>query len=252
MGSTSTGTAFKDTFGGGSSAQTRATGFGNLQTAGSFRSDLASFAENPAAFFRGLSGQGGGQNDSVADENIELDLNAFKAKLAEINPQFFEADFGLDDIRGIANQFRDIGQGAPDPRFQRFQDAQFNIFESGAASQRANAASNLARRGLLGSSTGLNQLGGIDAQLGQRREALGAQLGMQQLGRQDQALQNALGAFGQAAAMQDLQLNARSAGLENLLAIPSLQVAQQAAINAGKLPEEEKAGILSGLFKGII
>lgn len=252
MGNTSTGSAVKSTFGGGQSGQARATGAGNLFTGGSAFSDIQSFAENPSDFLNGLLGNEDGSFErGGGGDGSPLDLQAFQDKLNEINPQFFEADFGAGDIRGIAEQQRDIGRGGPDPRFQRFQESQFNIFESGANQQRANAASQLARSGLLNSSTGFDRLGNIDAQLGQRREALGSRIGLQELGRQDQALQSAVGSFGQAGAAKDLELSSRTAGLENLLAIPTLQVAQTAAQNAGKLPDEKESGLLGNIFEGL-
>jgi hypothetical protein len=138
--------------------------------------------------------------------------------------------------------------------FERFRESQFNIFERGAEEQRRNAAANLSRLGLGSSSVGLNQLQNIDRDLGLRREALGAQVGLQELGRQDQALLNALGAFGQSGAAKDLELSARSAGLENLLALPTLQVAQQAATTAGQLPQGAggNRGLLGNVFEGIL
>jgi len=212
-------------------------------------SDAKSFASNPFGVF-GRKGGGGG-NDIMGSG--ELDLEEFKRRLGEINPQFFEADFGAEKTRGIAELLERRGRGIEprDPAFERFRESQFNIFEQGAEEQRQNVASNLARRGLGSSSTGINQLAGVDRNLGLRREALGAQIGMQELGRRDNALQQSLGAFGQSAAAQDMQLNARSAGLENLLAIPALQVSQQAAINAGKLPEEDEPGLIDRLLGGL-
>jgi hypothetical protein len=250
MGSSSTGSAVKSTFGGGQSGQSRATGFGNLATTGSVFSDFRSFAENPSAFLRGDDGSGEEDSQPTLDD---LDLGQFRSRLNQVTPEFFEADFGAENTRGIAELLERRGRGiAPrDTAFERFRDSQFNIFEQGAEQERANVASNLARRGLGSSSTGLNQLSNVDRNLSLRREALGSQIGLQELGRQDQALQQSLGAFGQAAAAKDLELSSRSAGLENLLALPTLQVAQQAAANAGKLPPERKPGLLGNIFEGL-
>ena len=109
----------------------------------------------------------------------------------------------------------------------------------------------MARRGLGSSSVSLNQLQNVDRDLNLRREALGSQLGMQELGRQDQSLLQSIDAFGRAGAARDLELSARSAGLENLLALPTLEVAQTAALNSGRLPPERKPGLLGNVFEGL-
>lgn len=183
----------------------------------------------------------------------EIDFSEFQRKLSEVNPQFFNADFGSESIRGIAQTLENRGRGiAPrDIGFERFRDSQFNIFERGAEEQRQNVAANLARRGLGGTSAGINQLSNVDRELSQRREALGAQVGLQELSRQDQALQQSLSAFGQAGAARDLELSAASSGLQNLLAVPTLQVSQQAARSAGALPPERPRGLLGNVFGGL-
>jgi len=208
--------------------------------------DTSRVVEAAASFDDGGGGGGGGGGD-------ELDLAAFKAKLAEINPQFFNANFGSDKMGGIAQLLENRGRGIEgyDPAFDKFRESQFNVFEEGATGERQNAASNLQRMGLGNSSTSIDQLGGVDRRLNLQRNSLNSQLGMQQMGRQDQALQSSLGAFGQSAAAKDMELNARTAGLENLLAIPSLQVSQQAAINAGKMPPPEEKGLLGSMFGGL-
>lgn len=187
-------------------------------------------------------------------EEPDIDLAEFNRRLAEINPQFFEADFGAERFGGIADVLEQRGRGiAPrDPAFERFQEAQFNVFEQGAEEQRRNVASELSRRGLGGSSTAINALGRVDERLAGQRAALGGQLGIQELQRQDQALLQAAGVLGQAGAARDLELSARAAGLENLLAGPALQVSRQAAIAAGRLPQERQPGILGGVLGGLL
>lgn len=157
-------------------------------------------------------------------------IGGFKSQLMQINPEFLSADFGSNILRQRA-----LGQDQSDIPFQRFAESQFNIFESGAAQQRQNTAENLARRGLLNSSVGLGALQNVDAQLAQQREGLGSQLGLQQLTRRDQALMDS-------ARLKDLELSARTAGLENLLALPTLDVARLAAENAGKVPSDSGGG----------
>ncbi len=116
----------------------------------------------------------------------------------------------------------------------------------------------MARRGLGNSSVAMNQMGNIDARLAQQKNLLGSQLGMQQLARQDQALNQSLGGYGlqgrtlgQYSAAQDLGLNSVTAGLQNLLAKPELEIAKAAAINAGRLPPEKEPGLLGGIFGGL-
>lgn len=189
--------------------------------------------------------------DPAARADIQGDLSNFRSQLAQINPEFLQADFGADQARGLSDVFRNIGLGGTDPRFRSFAESQFNVFESGAQQQRQNLANELGRRGLLNSSVGLTQLGNVDAGLSQQRQQLASQLGLQQLGRQDQALQQSLGALGQAAALQDLQLGARSAGLENILAPASLSVSETAAANAGRLPPQRQPGVFGRAFGGL-
>jgi hypothetical protein len=209
---------------------------------------------SPTDFGRISTGDGQGIN--VAD---------FQRKLANFNPQFFDTDFGqqrysdlADKVGGVSDRLSNIGFGGRDPRFDAFQQAQFNIFESGAAQQRQNMASEMERRGLGNSSVAMNQMGNIDARLAQQKNLLGSQLGMQQLARQDQALNQSLGGYGlqgrtlgQYSAAQDLGLNSVTAGLQNLLALPALEVSALAARNAGKLPPEEEPGLIGGLFDDI-
>lgn len=171
-------------------------------------------------------------------------IGGFKSQLMQINPEFLSADFGSNILRQRA-----LGQDQSDIPFQRFAESQFNIFESGAAQQRQNVAENLARRGLLNSSVGLGALQNVDAQLAQQREGLGSQLGLQQLTRRDQALMDS-------ARLKDLELSARTAGLENLLALPTLDVARLAAENAGKVPSDSSnnsgvSGIVNKVLNAI-
>lgn len=207
---------------------------------------------NPFRFLTDIFGGGTAPSQNIPVD--DLDLSAFQGQLNTLNPQFFNAQFGGDRLRGIADLLEQRGRGtAPrDPAFERFRESQFNIFEQGAEQERQNVASNLARRGLGSSSVGLNQLANVDRNLALRREALGSQLGMQELGRQDQALLQSAGVLGQAGMAEEARLNAITSGLENLLAVPTLQVAQNAAILGSRLPPERRRGpignILGGLF----
>lgn len=194
-----------------------------------------------------------GSRGSAQPTLADLDLSNFRSILDRFNPQFFDADFGGQRLTGIADVLEQRGRGiAPrDPAFERFRESQFDVFESGAEQQRARAASDLARRGLGGSSTALNQLSGIDERLGRQRSALDAQLGLQELQRQDQSLLQSAGVLGQAGAAEQARLGSVTAGLENLLAIPSLQVSQQAAELAGRIPQERQPGFLGNIFGGL-
>lgn len=215
---------------------------------------------------------GGGGTSKPSIPNLpELDLEEFKKRLPGVTEQLFGADFGGEQFQDLANRFQRLARQfeqerlnvAQDPRFQQFQEAQFNVFEQGAEQDRRDAAANLARSGIgVGSSNFINQLGGINQRLNTQRQALAGQLGLQELGREDQlrqqATQNLFGslgaqasALGQAGSAEDLRLNALTAGLENYLAIPSLQVSQQAAQVAGTLPGERRPGLLSSILKGL-
>lgn len=248
MGSSNTGSAFKSTFGGGQSGQSRATGFGNIFSGGSFRSDGADFLKNPASFLGFGNSGGGGEDDELSFGDI--DLEEFNKKLAEFNPQFFNADFGSENLSEIANTLKDRSEGS-DPAFEQFRESQFNIFDQGAEEERSNAAGNLARLGILNSSTGTNELNKVDRNLNLRKGALSSQIGLQDLNRQDQNLLSSAGVFGQAGAARDLELSAISSGLENLLAPEALKISRIAAINAGKLPPEEEKGLFGNIFSGL-
>lgn len=247
MGSSNTGSAIRNTFGGGSSGQSRATGFGNLFTDGSIFSDSRDFLKNPSAFL-GLSNSGGDEEDPLAFD--EANFDEFNSRLNQFNDQFFNADLGSESLFDIASTFRNRSEGS-DPSFERFRDSQFNIFEAGAEEERSNAAANLARLGILNSSTGVNELNKVDRNLNFRKEALGSQIGLQDLNRRDQNLLNAAAVTGQAGAARDLELSSISAGLENLLAPEALKISRIAAINAGKLPPEQEEGLFGKIFDGL-
>ena len=196
-----------------------------------------------------LGGGGGGEGDPLSTANY--DLSEFINKLGQYNNQFFNTDFGQNRFSGLANIFENIGTGGNDPRFDAYQQAQFNIFDSGATQQRQNVMAELGRRGLGNSSTGLNQLMNVDSNLAQQKQLLGSQLGMQQLGRQDNALGQALSAWNQYSNAQDMGLNSITAGLQNLLAVPSLEVSRTSANNQGRLPPPQRRGLLGDIFSGI-
>lgn len=212
----------------------------------------------------------GGSFGSIGGFSNNLDIETFRSALKEYNPQLFSADYGGQQFQdlatrfgGLADQFErerlNVGQ---DPRFEQYRESQFNVFEEGADEQRRRASAELARRGLGGSSTSLNQLGAINQRLDTQRQALSGQIGLQEMNREDQlrqaatqnlfgALGSQQGALGAAGGAEEARLNAVSAGLENLLAIPSLQVSQQAVEVAGRLPEEEEPGLFGKIFGGL-
>lgn len=192
----------------------------------------------------GLGGFGGGSGrGSNVSSNPTLEdfgIDAFKEKLEEVNPSFFGADYGSRLLHGRA-----LGLDNTDRMFDKYAQSRFNIFESGAQQQRENMSANLQRMGLGNSSVGLNQLSNIDSSLSQQRESLGSELGLQQLQRRDQALLDA-------ASMKELEFGATTVGLENLLAMPTLEIGRLAAVNAGKVPEDKSGGgLLGGLLGGL-
>lgn len=139
-----------------------------------------------------------------------VNLGGFKALLPEVRAQ----------LLAQAQQYGDIANGSADPRFQAYQDAQMRQLQMSQNADLASADANLARRGLGGSTVGMNVDNGINANYANQRGTLVGGLGLQQMQRQDAALGQ------QGSVLND--------ALQNELAIPGIQVAQLAAENSGK------------------
>jgi len=172
-------------------------------------------------------------------------LGDFSAELARQNPAFLDPDFNVDDFQGIAGTYEGISQGA-DPRFQEFQDAQFALMDSNRRQQLGETGQYFSRRGLGGTSAELNAMNRLNAGFGMQRQQLGAQLGMQQLGRQDTALGQQAGMLGMANQARQAEMEAITAGLQNLTIHEQIAIMRLAAQNAGDVSPVQAGGGLFG------
>lgn len=175
----------------------------------------------------------------------------------------------------IATALENIGAGAADPRFEAYRQAQLNLLENQRQAELGRASETLSRRGLGGTAAEQNAAAAIGNRYDLQEQSLSGQLGLQSLGRQDAALQNALAAYGQSGNLgiagtqlesgllgqqaglnqqnfanqlaqiqaanqaRSANLEAMTAGLQNLTAPYALETARTAAINLGKYPEQQ-------------
>lgn len=218
---------------------------------------------NPQFMNAGFTGldQGTLNTTNLANTNISN-------QLAGIQPG------GLNQAQqqtaNIAQTLQGVGQGAADPRFEAYRQSQLGLLETQKQGELGRASESLSRRGLGGSSAELNAGTSINNQYNQQQQSLSSQLGLQSLGRQDNALQNALSAYSQSGqlglaggqfqsgilgqqaglnqqnfgnTLQQVQsanaargsnLEALTAGLQNLTLPYALETAREAANNAGE------------------
>ena len=197
-------------------------------------------------------GQGGGEDGPNLLEMLQELLGPFNEQLDQINPQFLNADFA--DASGtldpIIADFMKIGQGGADPRFAAFQNSQFNVLRSAAGKRQAMTQEQFGRRGFGGSGAELGALAAIEKETGMQEQNIASQLGLQQLGRQDNALLTA-GNLGLQRAesvnqAQQSELDARQAGLTNLLANPTLITSLLAALAGG---DEDTLELLEDMLR---
>ena len=136
------------------------------------------------------------------------------------------------DLGGIAGQFGAIA-GGNDPRFDAFRTAQLGLLESQRSQQTGALQNQFARTGLGDSSAATNQVNALNQQFNLQGQGLSSQIGLQQLGRQDAALGSQAGIIGQQAGLTAGAVDLGQTGVQNTLAIPTLDIASQAAQNAG-------------------
>lgn len=181
--------------------------------------------------FNNLFGGGGG-----GAGGFPLDLEAFRALLAGQNEGILANQGALGDLNtqlgGIGDRFGQISQGN-DPRFAEFQAGQFGLLNAQRQTAQRNTGNQLARTGVTGS-VALNEQNRVGSQFDLQQRALSGQLGLQQLGRQDTALLNQVGVLGGQAGILNQQNQFGQLALQNLLAEPTLNIAQLAAQNQGQ------------------
>jgi hypothetical protein len=208
---------------------------------------------------------------SLSNETLQ-GTNAYNTGIANQLAGLSPAGLGQaqQQTSNIAQTLQGIGAGSADPRFEAYRQAQLSLLENQRQGQLGQASESLSRRGLGGSAAELNAGSAINDQYNQQAQSLSSQLGLQSLGRQDAALQGALGAYGQSANLglagtqaqsallgqqaglnqQNLantlaqiqaanqaksgNLEALTAGLQNLTAPYALETARTAAMNLGK------------------
>ena len=156
---------------------------------------------------------------------------------------------GLGESSAALNALTGIqGQGQMQERNML---AQLGLQEMGRQDQALNLAA-----GLTGQQMGA-RMGGIQGQGQFGQAGLGARMGgIQGQGQLSQAgLGARMGGIGTALNAEQLgmgaagkQLDYYSAGLQNLLAGPTMGIAMTAAQNSGKLPPEKDPGLLGGVF----
>jgi len=213
-----------------------------------------------------------GNNGAPGVPLINMDMGAFNALMPQVQANLLGAQFGGADASGInaqlaglygstgqnlnsiAGQFLGVGTGANDPRFAAYEASQRNLLNSQRGNAVGGASAMLGRQGVTGTAA-LNDLNRINAQYDAQEQALSGGLGMQQMGRQDTALGNAANIYAQGGqlgagllgqqfgntlaasqannAATQMGLDAQNSALQNTLANPTLQVALQAAQNAG-------------------
>lgn len=216
----------------------------------------------------GFTGMGQGTLDAATSQtqNIINQLSGIKpAGLPQAQAQ----------SQNIASTLQNIGMGAADPRFEQFRQAQLNLLENQRQGEAARASEALSRRGLGGTAAEQNVAASISDRYNRQAQAMSGQLGLQSLGRQDASLQNALGAYGQSANLgmsgaqlqssllgqqaglgqqnfantlaqiqsanqaRGMNLEALTAGLQNLTIPFSLETARIAAENLGKDTDDD-------------
>jgi len=177
----------------------------------------------------GGGGGGGGAGGSL------LDLQAFNDLLSGQNTSILNNQGALGDI---ASRLQGISEG-DDPRFAAFRQGQFGLLDQQREDALRNQGNQLARTGVTGS-VALNEQNRVGNQFDVQQRALSGQLGLTQLGRQDEALLNQAGILNQQNQFGQL-------ALQNLLAEPTLTIAQQAAQNQGRR-DGGGGGILSRIF----
>jgi len=134
-------------------------------------------------------------------------------------------------LGGIGQQYAAIAAG-DDPRFAAFQEAQLaqlGAQREGAANQQNTT---LGRQGI-GGSVALNEQNALAENYDLREQSLTSGLGLQQMARQDQALAGQAGIIGQQGGLLGAQTGMGQLGVQNELAIPTLNIANTAANNQG-------------------
>ena len=179
-----------------------------------------------------FSGGGGGGGAG----GVPLDLEAFRAFLQTQNAGIVANQGALGDINtrlgGIGDRFGAISQG-DDPRFAAFQQGQFGLLDAQRGAALRNTGNQLVRTGVTGS-VALNEQNKVGNQFDLQQRALSGQLGLTQLGRQDRALSSQAGILGGQAGILGQQNQFGQLALQNLLAEPTLNIAQLAAQNQGQ------------------
>jgi hypothetical protein len=178
-------------------------------------------------------------------------LAPFIKSLIEFNPSFFEPV----NRQAVEQVRQTVETGGADPAFGRFRQSQMDLINEQRRQQTQQTAEQLARQGVTGSSA-LNELNRIGRGFDVRESALTEQLGLQQLGRRDQAV-NLLQQFEQL--NRESELEGISTGLQNLLALPQIEIAKIAAQTAassggggggGGGGDSSNFGIFGEFFKG--
>lgn len=171
---------------------------------------------------------------------VSSDLDEFKAALAKFNPEFFNAvdPTARKLVTGIAEG------GGQDSAFEAFMESVLGQFGRERQFQTGQLSTQLGRRGI-GGSAAINELNRLNRGFEDRESTLVGQLGLQQLGRSDQAI-------GQLQSLREAELSGISTGLQNLLAIPTLNVAQTAAEAQGAEVDSGGGGVFSDFLDKLI
>jgi len=190
------------------------------------------------------------QYSSLSDEALQ-GTNAYNTDIANQLAGLTPA--GLDQAQqqsaNIAQALQGIGAGSADPRFEAYRQAQLNSLESQRNSALGKTSENLSRSGFGGGSSELNAGAAVNNQYNQQEQSLSSQLGQQSLNRQDAALQGALGAYGQSANLGLAGTQAQSALLGQQVGLNQQNFAN--ILSQIQSANQAKSGNLEALTAGL-
>ena len=168
-----------------------------------------------------------GAPPTPAPGDINGNLGAFSALLGN------QTSGAIGDYFSEAARLRGVGTGASDPAFaayQTSQNAQLNANQNAETQQQAEFFN---RRGMSDSSAALNQQNKTAASYDLQRSSLASSLGLADLSRKDDAMASAM--------------NVEGAGVSLAAKPAELSIAELAAQNAGKMPDQPNNGANSGI-----
>lgn len=175
-----------------------------------------------------------------------LDLEAFRAFLETQNAGILERQGALgglnDQLGGIGDRLGAISRDN-DPRFAAFREGELGRIEAQRAGALRDTGNQLTRSGVTGS-VALNERRKVNRGFDVERRSLTGRLGLEELGRGDRALLSRAGIIGGQAGILGQQNQFGQLAGQNLLAEPTLNIAQLAAQNQG-----QGGGGKDGLFK---